>query len=112
MDKLTVFQIQCETKLHEALQEHGVELVNRRIDGENETYITADIPSENIRVYIYTDEPELCIEDSSYIFEVPDYRDTEVRISKFIDAVLSVLQGNLPHDVGSSRIVLSKGKKL
>lgn len=112
MDQLTNFQSQCESKLIEALKRINVALENRCLNGEREIYITAEIPSKDMKIFIYIDEPEFTVGESSYIFEVPDYRDVDLRISKFIDAVLSVQEGNLPEDTGSGRIALLKGKKL
>lgn len=109
---LTDFQIQCENNLSEALGKRGVALVNRHTDGKNETYITAEIPSAHIKVWIYENEAELTAGDKSYIFEAPDYPDEKVLVSKFIDAVVSILESRAPSDAGSKWFALFKGKKL
>lgn len=112
MNKLTTFQIRCESTLVTALRERGIDLVNRRLEGERERYIVAELPSHNITIWIYTDEPEISIRNKSLIYERPDYPDESKRISVFVEAVLSLVRGEQPADIGSKWFMFFRGKKL
>lgn len=105
--------MRCESKLKDALTERNLSLVNRRTDGKEETYIAAEIPEVDLRLWIYEDEAMFTVGDKSYVYEAPDYPPSQdMLIMAFVAAVTACTKGEVPTDTGSARISLCKGKEL
>ncbi len=88
---LSAFQIACETALRAALEQHGSSLLDRSIQGENETYITARLAGTEISVYIYDDEASILGPGVDRPFEVPDFDTPHELQTAFVTACLDVL---------------------
>jgi hypothetical protein len=69
---LTEFQLRCEKKLQQALQNLGKPISNRRLNGETETYITGVIEN-TITFWIYLDGADWEYSGRHRVFERPDY---------------------------------------
>ena len=88
---LSDFQIQCESKLSQALESIGKSIVNRKLDGEKETYITGSIPN-NITFWIYDDGADFKTPNSEPIFEKPDYPSLDELSEDFVTRLINEIK--------------------
>jgi hypothetical protein len=82
--QLTSLQVTCEAALLEALSRTGLELLERRLDGIEETYVTARISGTSLEVFLYDDEAQTHGDGVSLYFETPDYRSPEALVAEFV----------------------------
>lgn len=83
-EKLTSFQIRCEAVLTDALEQAGLELLDRCLGGIDETYVTARIAGTSLDVFIYEDEAQTHGGEVALFFEAQDFRSPDLLISEFV----------------------------
>lgn len=100
MPSLTEFQTICEHNLEELLATHGRKLERREvIQGETQTYVTAQIGGTELHVWIYEDEAQFEGEGLDCRYEAPDYDSPGDLIEAFVTGVSAYLQGSDPYAV-------------
>ena len=85
--ELTEFQYACEERLAAALEQAGLRVLNRRLDGVSETYITGDIEGRNVTFWIYRDMADFEAPSGHQAFEGPDYDSPDALAEEFIKAL-------------------------
>jgi len=93
-EAMTPFQLKCEQRLIVALANVGRDLLDRRIEGINESYIHARISDSKIEVWIYEDEAMISGEGLDLRFESPDYPAEDKLIDALIGAITAELRRN------------------
>jgi hypothetical protein len=88
--KLTKFQIQCEEKLNGVIDTHGLKLVDRKIEGNDESYIYGKIGSTPFEIFIYEDEAQIQGEIDER-FELPDYESLDELEQAFLSKVKELI---------------------
>jgi len=91
MESLSKFQKLCERRLSELLSSSGKHLEGRKLEGEQETYITGKISGSDIQVWIYEDEAMFDGGGLDCRFEAPDFDSGEDLIDAFISQLSSEL---------------------
>ena len=86
--ELTTFQINCEKRLTTALQAVGKSIINRKIDGRSEWYITGNIEGCDITFWIYTDAADFKAPHQHPVYESPDYDSLTELADEFIQALV------------------------
>ena len=86
--ELTSFQIECEKGVTAALERVGKHVVDPRIDGVSETYITGSIKDPDIAFWIYADGADFRAPHEHRVFERPDYESLVALGIAFIEALL------------------------
>jgi hypothetical protein len=90
--ELTSFQIECERGLASALATVGRFVVDRRLDGVSETYITGSIEGRDIIFWIYADGADFHARHRHRVFERPDYDSLVDLACKFIEELTKAAQ--------------------
>ena len=70
---LTNFQICCEQRLSDALQQVGRAIAGRILDGQSETYVTGGVSGSDLQFWIYEDGADFKSSRGSGHFERPDF---------------------------------------
>lgn len=86
--ELTVFQIECERGISAAVEGLGKRIVDRRIEGVSETYITGTIEGSDITVWIYGDGADFRNPNEHRAFERSDYESVVDLGCAFIEALM------------------------
>lgn len=82
--ELTRFQVTCEERLIAPLARIGRRVVDRRLDGVSETYITGTIEGRGITFWIYEDGACFYAGKRHLVFERPDYRSLDDLAADFV----------------------------
>ena len=91
MSELNSFQIECEQKLLEIIQRSNCKLLNRKVEGINERFITGDLSAKDLKVFIYSDGAEISGTNIDERFESADYDSLDDLRDSFIKKVSSLL---------------------
>lgn len=89
---LTQFQIELSSRIKSELPRVGKSLLNEKIDGKKEFFITGEIAKTNLKIWIYKDSAEftdLKKVDSRY--EAADYDSLELLIDSYLQDLLEIL---------------------
>ena len=89
--ELTIFQIDCEKRLVAALCAIGKVIINRKIDGRSEQYITGGIKGHHITFWIYADAADFKTPHQNPVFEASDYVSLESLADSFINGLLKAI---------------------
>jgi hypothetical protein len=85
--ELTDFQIACEMRLAKAMQRAGKSIINRKIEGTSETFITGNIKNRDIAFWIYADGADFETPHEHPVFEKPDYDSLDALAEEFIKSL-------------------------
>ena len=81
MKTLTNFQHKCESEFSVLLKKKNLDLVNRRLDGQKETYIYGQV--KDLEIWIYEDSAEISGNNIDKRFEKPDFKSEDELINAF-----------------------------
>lgn len=112
MAELTDFQNNCTEDVEKLLENYHVKYRKSTLNLD-EQYCIINYLAMNgsLEANIYYDEPEFFLNSESCIYEIYDYPNENERITAFLQALESALQGTEPKDKGTARIVLLSNKK-
>jgi len=91
MKNLTDFQQKCEIALVTALAATGHQLLNRRMEGQSETYITGRISRTTNEIFIYKNEASIAGPRTDVRFKVKDYVSSAKLVDAFLEKVMALL---------------------
>jgi len=91
---LTRFQNIAERRLLEVLRDVGVEVVERRVQGESEMYVRIRLLRPPVDLFIYDDEAGIQGSGVDLQFETPDYSGPEELICSFLAEVRGLAEDN------------------
>ena len=91
MSELNSFQIECEQQLLEIIQRSNCKLLNRKVEGINERFITGDLSAKDLKVFIYNDGAEISGTNLDERYESADYDSLNALRDSFIKKVSSLL---------------------
>ncbi len=89
MKDLTSFQHECESKLWILLKKKNLNLVNRKLGGQKETYIYGQV--KDLEIWIYEDSAEIGGNDIDKRFEKPDFKSEDDLINAFKNELESLI---------------------
>ena len=92
MRQLSAFQEETETALNQALRAVGSALVDRRLDGRDETYIRARARGLDAELFIYAGEAGVWGPGINRRFETPDYENSSALSAAFISTIVDLLR--------------------
>ena len=92
-DKLTAFQLEVEKGIHDVLDRLGKHVVDRRIAGIAETYITGSVSDQDIIFWIYPDGAALQVGRRHRAFGCPKRESLLDTAREFLDEFLKVVNG-------------------
>ncbi|HUK99299.1 MAG TPA: hypothetical protein VLX29_00415 [Nitrospirota bacterium] len=90
MKDLTKFQLKCEAALLTTLAATGHHLVNRKISGKSETYITGQISRTINEIYIYPKEASILGPKIDLRFKSSDYETSDKLVNAFIKKIMTL----------------------
>ena len=85
--RLTAFQSECERQLLKTLEELRWQVIDRQVEGINETYIRIQVQQPAINLFIYDDEAGIQGDGVDIRLEQPDYRGTDELIAGFMRGI-------------------------
>ena len=113
MEKLTIFQDDCEQKLNTLLFVfENIEILSREIKGKKEKYIHIVLSIKDIEVWIYKQECMFVCSGEDVHFEEADYSNKSELIGGFVAAVECCILGEDMSGLGSGFIKILNGKDL
>jgi len=92
-DELTAFQFEVEKGINEMLAHLGKHVVDRRIAGIGETYITGSVSNQDIIFWIYPDSAALQVGRRHRAFGLPKRESLLDTAREFLDEFMKVIDG-------------------
>jgi len=92
-DKLTAFQLEVEKGINDVLDHCGKHVVDRRVAGISETYITGSVSNHDIIFWIYPDSAALQVGRRHRAFGFPKGESLLDTATEFLDAFLKAVAG-------------------
>ena len=92
-DKLTAFQLEVEKGINDVLDHLGKHVVDRRIAGIAETYITGSVSNQDIIFWIYPDGAALQVGRRHRAFGFPTRESLLDTAREFLDEFMKVVAG-------------------
>ena len=92
-DQLTAFQLEVEKGINDVLDHLGKHVVDRRIAGIGETYITGSVSNQDIIFWIYPDGAALQVGRRHRAFGSPKRESLLDTAREFLDAFLKAVAG-------------------
>ena len=92
-DTLTGFQLEVEKGINDVLEQLGKHVVDRRVAGIEETYITGSVSDQDILFWIYPDGAALQVGRRHRAFGFPKRESLLDTASEFLDAFLKAVAG-------------------
>ena len=92
-DTLTNFQLEVEKGINDVLEHLGKHVVDRRVAGIEETYITGSISDQDILFWIYPDGAALQVGRRHQAFGFPKRESLLDTATEFLDAFLKAVAG-------------------
>ena len=92
-DQLTAFQLEVETGINAVLNHFGKQVVDRRIAGVSETYITGSVSNRDIIFWIYPDGAALQVGRRHRAFGFPTRESLLDTATEFLDEFMKVVAG-------------------
>jgi len=92
-DQLTVFQLEVERGINDVLDHLGKHVVDRRIAGTAESYVTGSVSNHDIIFWIYPDGAALQVGRRHQAFGFPKRESLVDTAREFLDAFLKVVAG-------------------
>ena len=87
---LTPFQVMCETAIVSALSTLGVTLVNRKVEGRDESYVTAGLSGTDWTLWIYVNGAEVSSKASALVrMEEWDAKTPEEFVTTFVNKTVN-----------------------
>jgi hypothetical protein len=90
---LTDFQLEIEKGINDVLDHLGKHVVDRRVAGIAETYITGSVSNQDIIFWIYPDSAALQLGRLHRAFGFPKGESLLDTATEFLDAFLKVVSG-------------------
>ena len=90
---LTAFQLEVEKGINDLLDHLGKHVVDRRVAGIAETYITGSVSNQDIIFWIYPDSAALQVGRRHRAFGFPKRESVLETAREFFDAFLKVVAG-------------------
>jgi hypothetical protein len=91
--QLTAFQLEVEKGINEVLDHLGKHVVDRRIAGIGETYITGSVNNQDIVFWIYPDSAALQAGRRHRAFGFPKRESLLDTAREFLDEFMKVVDG-------------------
>ena len=92
-DELTAFQLEVEKGINDLLDHLGKHVVDRRIAGIGETYITGSVSNQDIIFWIYPDSAALQVGRRHRAFGFPKRESLLDTAGEFLDEFMKVVDG-------------------
>ena len=92
-DQLTAFQLEVEKGINDLLDHLGKHVVERRIAGIGETYITGSVSNQDIIFWIYPDSAALQVGRRHRAFGFPKRESLLDTAMEFLDEFMKVVDG-------------------
>ena len=92
-DTLTSFQLEVEKGINDVLEHLGKHVVDRRIAGIAETYITGSVSNQDIIFWIYPDAAALQVGRRHRAFGFPTRESLLDTAREFLDEFMKVVAG-------------------
>ena len=92
-DELTAFQLEVEKGINDLLDHLGKHVVDRRIAGIGETYITGSVSNQDIIFWIYPDSAALQVGRRHRAFGFPKRESLLDTATEFLDEFMKVVDG-------------------
>ena len=92
-DELTAFQFEVEKGINEMLAHLGKHVVDRRMAGIGETYITGSVSDQDINFWIYPDSAALQVGRRHRAFGLPKRESLLDTAREFLDEFMKVVGG-------------------
>jgi hypothetical protein len=92
-DALTTFQIEVEKSINDVLNKLGKHVVDRRIAGIAETYVTGSVNNQDIIFWIYSDTAALLVGRRHRTFGFPTRKPLLDTAAEFLDEFMKVVVG-------------------
>jgi hypothetical protein len=92
-DELTAFQLEVEKGINDLLDHLGKHVVDRRIAGIGETYITGSVSNQDIIFWIYPDSAALQVGRRHRAFGFPKRESLLDTSREFLDEFMKVVDG-------------------
>jgi hypothetical protein len=90
--ELTPFQRSAKEKISREIEKGGFS-VRFAAEGKNETYLFAEIPKDELRLWIYEDELELRANNLHRLLEAQNFESQEKMLAYFLSELSAVLRG-------------------
>ncbi len=90
--ELTIFQVELEKGVIEALQHLGKPVTDRHISGSSETYVTGKVSDLDIAFWIYPDRAAFRMGRHYRVFERLNYKALAGRGCKFLEELVKAAQ--------------------
>jgi hypothetical protein len=91
MSELNSFQIECEQQLLDILHRSNCKLLNRKIEGINERFVTGELSVRGLKVFIYIDGAEITGTNVDERFESAAYDSLNALRDSFLKKVSNLL---------------------
>ena len=92
-DKLTAFQVEVEKGINAVLNHFGKQVVDRRIAGVSETYISGSVSNRDIIFWIYPDGAALQVGRRHRSFGFPKRGSLVDTAREFLDEFTKIVDG-------------------
>jgi len=92
-DELTAFQLGVEKGINDLLDHLGKHVVDRRIAGIGETYITGSVSNQDVIFWIYPDSAALQVGRRHRAFGLPKRESLLDTAREFLDEFMKVVDG-------------------
>ena len=92
-DKLTAFQLEVEKGINDVLDHAGRHVVDRRVGGIAENYITGSVSNQDIIFWIYPDGAALQVGRRHRAFGFPKRESLVDTATEFLDEFMKVVDG-------------------
>ena len=92
-NKLTPFQLEVEKGINDVLDHLGKHVVDRRIAGIAETYVTGSVNNQDIIFWVYPDGAALQVGRRHRTFGFPKRESLLDTAGQFLDAFMKVVAG-------------------
>jgi hypothetical protein len=89
--RLTTFQVEVEKVVNDVLAHVGKRVVDRRIAGIAETYVTGCVASQDITFWIYPDGAALQVGRRHWAFGFPTHESLVDTAREFLDELIKVV---------------------
>ena len=91
--RLTAFQLELEKVINDALNHLGKQVVDRRVGGIAETYITGGVSNQDLIFWIYPDSAALQVGRRHRSFGFPKRKPLLDTAGEFLDEFLKIVAG-------------------
>lgn len=90
--ELTDFQIRCEQRLSNALQQIGRSISGRILDGQSETFVAGSVSGTDLQFWIYEDGADFKSSACSRRFERHDFDSFSDLATAFTTSIVEAVQ--------------------